>query len=44
MATSKPQYKMTPIAYIWYYLINILTFGSLYFIKISVKKALTEDK
>lgn len=41
---NKTQYKMTPISYIWYYLINIITFGTLYFVKVAVKKALTEDK
>ena len=44
MAKQEQQYKMTPIGFIWYYAINIFTFGTLYFIKIAVKKALTEDK
>ena len=38
------KYKMTPISYIWYYLINIVSFGTLYFIKIAVKKALSEQE
>ena len=44
MIMNKQEYKMSPIAYFWYYAVNIMTFGSLYFIKIAVKKALTEDK
>lgn len=36
------KYKLTPGQAFWYYLINILTFGTLYFIKTAVKKALSE--
>jgi hypothetical protein len=35
-------YKTTPGENVWYYVINIFTFGSLYFIKTAVKKALSE--
>lgn len=36
------KYKMTSGATVWYYFINIFTFASLYFVKIAVKKALSE--
>jgi len=42
--TTKKEFKMSPIGYFWYYAINIMTLGTLYFVKIAVKKALTEDK
>jgi len=42
--TKQHEFKMSPIGFFWYYAINIFTFGTLYFIKIAVKKALTEDK
>ncbi|HET7060036.1 MAG TPA: hypothetical protein VFH99_01815 [Candidatus Saccharimonadales bacterium] len=35
-------YKLSGGATFWYYFINIFTFASLYFIKVAVKKALTE--
>lgn len=35
-------YKMTSGETMWYYIINIFTFASLYFVKTAVKKALTE--
>jgi len=38
------KYKLSPIGYFWYYAINIFTCGSLYFMKIAVKKALTEQE
>ena len=44
MSTNQHEHKMSVGAYIWYYLINIISFGSLYFIKTAVKKALVEDK
>ena len=36
--TNKP----TPGENFWYYFINIFTFGSLYFIKIVIKRAIQE--
>lgn len=38
------QCENTPIANALYYIVNIFTMGSLYFIKIAVKKALSEVK
>jgi len=38
------KYKLSPIGYFWYYAINLISFGSLYFMKIAVKKALTEQE
>ena len=40
----KDMYKMTSGEQLWYYVINIFTLGSLYFIKTAVKKALSETK
>jgi hypothetical protein len=34
--------ELTPIEYVWYILINIFTFGSFYFIKILIKKAIVD--
>ena len=39
---AKPKYKMTSGENFWYYIINIFTWASLYFIKTAVKKALSE--
>lgn len=36
------RYEMSGGATFWYYFINIFTLGSLYFMKIATKKALTE--
>lgn len=36
------KYKITPGEQCWYYIINIFTFASLYFVKTAVKKALSE--
>lgn len=38
------KYRMTPGENVWYYLINIFTFGMLYFFKTAVKKALSESE
>lgn len=38
------KYEMTGGETAWYYIINILTWGSLYFLKTAVKKALSEEK
>jgi hypothetical protein len=42
MQEQPKKYVMTPGASFWYYAVNIFTFGSLYFIKTAVKKALSE--
>ncbi len=36
------QQEMTGGEKFWYYLVNIFTFGTLYFVKTAVKKALSE--
>jgi len=36
------KYRMTPGEQLWYYVVNIFTFASLYFVKTAVKKALSE--
>lgn len=36
------RYENTPVANGWYYIVNAFTFGTLYFVKIAVKKALSE--
>lgn len=36
------KYKMTSGENLWYYVVNIFSFASLYFIKVAVKKALSE--
>lgn len=36
------KYKMTAGENLWYYIVNIFTFATLYFIKTAVKKALSE--
>ena len=41
---AKKDYKMTGGENVWYYIINIFTWGSLYFIKTAVKKALSEQE
>lgn len=38
------KYKITPGETMWYYIINIFTFASLYFVKTAVKKALSEGE
>lgn len=38
------KYKMTGGENAWYYIVNICSFGSLYFIKTAVKKALSESQ
>jgi hypothetical protein len=38
------KYKLSPIGYFWYYFINIISWGVLYFIKLAVKKALSEQE
>lgn len=35
---------MTPGEQLWYYIVNLCTFASLYFIKTAVKKALSEER
>lgn len=37
------RYVNTPGENVWYYVINIFTFCSLYFVKVAVKKALSES-
>lgn len=41
---AKKNYEMTGGENVWYYIINIFTWGSLYFIKTAVKKALSEQE
>lgn len=41
---AKKKYEMTGGESAWYYIINIFTWGSLYFIKTAVKKALSEEQ
>lgn len=38
------KYKMSAGATFWYYAVNIVSGASLYFIKIAVKKALSEGE
>lgn len=38
------KYKMTSGESAWYYIINIFSCASLYFVKTAVKKALSEQK
>jgi hypothetical protein len=38
------KYKITSGEIFWYYIVNIFTFASLYFIKTAVKKALSEEQ
>lgn len=41
---AKNKVKMTGGENFWYYIVNIFTWGSLYFVKTAVKKALSEKE
>lgn len=34
--------ELTPVEYVWYIILNLFTFGSLYFAKIVIKKAIVD--